>query len=176
MRVALWLTRSERFTAERVAREREKHPRGRHLSAFARSGNYETNHMGVVAEIAAARAYRATPDLHVGSGDDGADFTTPNGTRYQVKSYKLFSHPRLSLMVNPRDVEDGHSSDVYVMCSVDARQGYVELVGWAAKGEVLAAPFFSMYRGMELTYNIAEVMLHPCEVVVEGLMNQEVSQ
>src|SRR5262249_28681277 len=114
---------------------------------------------GFGGELAFCKAFNLYPDLDIvaGGGEDLADAELPDGRRVDVKTS---DHPAANLVA--RKIQDG--IDIFVL--VRGKLPDYEIIGWAERGELAAAP--KRYLGHGPTHFLAAATLRPIEELVRS--------
>lgn len=124
-----WKEKKTQHKIKKIAKEREEVHKN-HASSRPLSEGYER--LGLVGEYQFAKEFGFEVDEHLRpEGDGGKDFPSSLGTIDVKTARKAFN----------LIVEEGHvESDIYVLAQYHDNTDSANLLGWAYKEEVLAAP------------------------------------
>lgn len=123
--------------AHDVAEKRESVPRTSSKANRTGVEGFRTHLQGAIAEIAVCRTLDAEFNPVYGKSDGGIDLITPRKKQtVNVKSTYVFRYG-VKLFSMP---DEDTSAQFQVLCCVDVRKGYVEVVGITTTQRLLAEP------------------------------------
>jgi hypothetical protein len=139
------LTDQDRALAERLARRRDAgKPNQCHNGAVTEEESRTRHCKGLFGEIAFARRFGYEVDrVKRGGGDDGADFTSPQGHRIDVKHR---TEPGKDLALKGTGFEDFTSH--FLVLSWQASDRQVRLVGWCTAARMTIKGQVSHWAGV----------------------------